>query len=48
MKKTYIVPTVEIVKIATQQIIATSGPSLAGEFQGGDDVDVRGNEGFEW
>jgi hypothetical protein len=48
MKKTYINPEMEIVKIATQQMIATSGPSIGGEFQGGDDVDVReGDFNFE-
>ena len=30
MKKTYIIPELEVVKIATQQMIATSGPLVSG------------------
>ena len=35
MKKTYINPEMEIVKIETQQLIATSGPGVGGQYGGG-------------
>lgn len=31
MKKTYIIPNVEVVKIATQQMLAVSNPSIENE-----------------
>jgi hypothetical protein len=35
-KKIYSAPTMEIVKIETQQVIATSQPGLTGTYEGGE------------
>ncbi|MBR1545799.1 MAG: hypothetical protein IJ633_03235 [Prevotella sp.] len=38
MKKTYINPEMEIIKIQTPQILAGSDPSLGGDLGGGDPI----------
>ncbi len=42
MKKTYINPSMEVIQIATQQMLAASNPNLGGEYGGGV-VRGRGN-----
>ena len=36
MKKTYIIPEMEIVKVHSPQILSGSTPQLGGEYNGGD------------
>ena len=51
MKKTYINPELEVVKVQTQQMLAVSARGLAGENAGktGDYYDdARFNEGDDW
>lgn len=47
MKKTYIIPQMEIVKIGTQQMLAASGEV---EMKDGSATEwgARGDEGLEW
>jgi hypothetical protein len=35
MKKTYLIPTLQVVEIQTQQMLAASTPGLGGEYGGG-------------
>lgn len=45
MKKEYVNPTIEVVKIqAAHQILAGSDPALAGEYNSGTDGDPLGRE----
>ena len=51
MKKTYIVPALEITKLDVEAMIATSGPKIDdGSANQDDGMDVKGNGGldFEW
>ena len=50
MKKTYINPEMEIVKIATQQMLASSDPESGAKFdptEDSDSMDGHGTE-YEW
>ena len=45
MKKTYIIPELEVVRIETQQMLAASGPELSGKaYEGGDIILAPGME----
>ena len=38
MKKTYIIPSLEVICIQTRKMLATSAPSLGGDYSGTDPV----------
>ena len=46
MKKTYMTPALEVIRIQTQGMIATSGPSLGGTTDNVDDLLSR--ESDDW
>ena len=47
MKKTYINPEIEVVKIQTQQMLAGS-PGLGGEYGGGTPESREDNDEYDW
>ena len=47
MKKTYMTPAVDVIRIETQQMIAVSGPNVGGTTSNESDLLSRDDE-FDW
>ncbi len=48
MKKTYIIPEMEIVKVHSPQILSGSTPQLGGEYNGGDVLGRELDDEFDY
>lgn len=48
MKKTYIIPEMEIVKVQTPQILSGSTPQLSGEYDGSDILGRETDDEFDF